>query len=133
MNRSLLQSQPNTGTATRSGEAQSIHPVMRALRKVPEVTIYFWIIKLLTTAMGEATSDYMVHNLDPVIAVGLGAIGLAVALVLQFAVRRYIAWTYWLAALMVAIFGTMAADVFNRGFAFVLHTGTNLSVPYLIS
>jgi uncharacterized membrane-anchored protein len=133
MNRPLLQSQPNAGTATRSGEAQSLHPVMRAFRKVPEVTIYFWIIKLLTTAMGEATSDYMVHNLDPVIAVGLGAIGLAIALVLQFAVRRYIAWIYWLAALMVALFGTMAADVFNRGLAFVLHTGTNLSVPYLIS
>ncbi len=37
--------------------------------KVPEITILFWIIKLLTTAMGEATSDFMVHHFDPVIAV----------------------------------------------------------------
>jgi len=88
---------------------------------------------LLTTAMGEGTSDYMVRHMDPVIAVALGAIGLAAALSLQFAVRRYIAWIYWLAALMVAVFGTMAADVFNRGLAYVLHTGTNLSTPYLIS
>jgi uncharacterized membrane-anchored protein len=132
MNRAL-QSQPNTDTATGSREAQSTYPIMRALRKVPEVTVFFWIIKLLTTAMGEATSDYMVHTLDPVIAVALGGIGLVAALILQFAVRRYIAWIYWLAALMVAIFGTMAADVFNRGLASVLHTGNNLSTPYLVS
>lgn len=93
------------------------------LRKVPEVTIFFWIIKLLTTAMGETTSDYLVHQFEPIIAVTLGGIGLTVAMILQFAVRKYIAWVYWLAVAMVAIFGTMAADV--------LHVG--LGIPYLIS
>jgi len=93
------------------------------LRKVPEVIVLFWIIKLLTTAMGETTSDYLVHQLDPIIAVALGGIGLTVALILQFFVRRYVAWIYWLAVTMVAIFGTMAADV--------LHIG--LGIPYFIT
>ncbi len=96
---------------------------MRALSKVPEITVYFWIIKLLTTAMGEVTSDFMVNHIDPIIAVALGGIGLIVALVLQFAVRRYVPWIYWLTAIMVAIFGTMVADVIHIG----------LGVPYLVS
>jgi uncharacterized membrane-anchored protein len=86
------------------------------MRKVPELTAYFWITKVLTTAMGESTSDYLVHRLDPFVAVALGGIGLVVSLVLQFAVRRYVAWIYWLAVLMVAIFGTMAADVLHIKF-----------------
>ncbi len=88
--------------------------VRRAMRKVPEVTIYFWIVKLLTTAMGESTSDYLVfHFISPYAAVILGGVGFVAALALQFVVRRYIAWVYWLAVVMVAIFGTMAADVLH--------------------
>jgi len=85
----------------------------RSLIKVPEVTLMFWVVKLLTTAMGESTSDYLVYwNLiTPYIAVALGGVGLIVALAIQFAVRRYIPWVYWLAIVMVAIFGTMVADV----------------------
>jgi len=90
------------------------------MRKVPELTAYFWIAKVLTTAMGESTSDYLVHALNPVVAVGLGAVALAVALTVQFSVRRYVAWIYWLAVLMVAVFGTMTADVLHIRF----------SVPY---
>jgi uncharacterized membrane-anchored protein len=93
------------------------------MRKVPEITVYFWIIKLLTTAMGEVTSDYLVHQMNPIIAVALGGVGLAVALIIQFLARRYVAWIYWLAVAAVAIFGTMAADV--------LHVG--LGIPYLVS
>ncbi len=85
--------------------------------------VYFWIIKLLTTGMGETTSDYLVHQLDPLIAVALGGLGLATALVLQLSARRYVAWIYWLAVVMVAIFGTMAADA--------LHV--ELGIPYLVS
>ncbi len=73
--------------------------------------------------MGEATSDYLVHRMDPVLAVLLGFAGFVVALVLQFSVRRYIAWTYWFAVLMVGVFGTMAADVLHVGFG----------VPYIDS
>ena len=95
----------------------------KTLRKVPEVTVYFWVVKLLSTAMGESTSDYLVYQINPYVAVVLACIGLAIALVLQLLVRRYIAWIYWLAVVMVAIFGTMAADV-----AHVV-----LGVPYLVS
>src|ERR1700681_3565062 len=113
MNKPTLRSQLNTASDARGGGAQSMHLVMRALRKVPEITVYFWIIKLLTTAMGEVTSDYLAHLLNPIIAVAIGGIGLVAALVLQFSVRRYVAWIYWLAAAMVAVFGTMAADVLH--------------------
>jgi uncharacterized membrane-anchored protein len=123
MHKSILQNQPNTNPDAHRGAAQSMHPVMHLLKKVPEVTVYFWIIKLLTTAMGEATSDYLVHQFDPVVAVAVGGMGLAAALILQLVVRRYIAWIYWLAVVMVGVFGTMAADV--------LHIG--LGVPYVVS
>jgi uncharacterized membrane-anchored protein len=66
--------------------------------------------------MGEATSDYFVHRFDPVIAVAFGAIALAIALGLQLFVDHYIAPVYWLAVIMVAVFGTMAADVLHVRF-----------------
>jgi len=94
-------------------QPQTMHLAMRAIRKVPEVTIYFWIVKLLSTAMGESTSDYLVFHINPYIAVALGGIGLIVSLILQLSVRRYVAWIYWLAVVMVAIFGTMAADILH--------------------
>ena len=96
---------------------------VRGALRVPEITVYFWVIKALSTAMGEATSDYSVHAIDPVIAVCLGFLGFVVALSLQFWVRRYIAWTYWLAVVGVGVFGTMAADVLNVRFG----------VPYAVS
>jgi uncharacterized membrane-anchored protein len=95
---------------------------LQALR-VPEITVYFWVIKALSTAMGESTSDYLVHRIHPVPAVLLGFTGFVVAIVLQFSMRRYMAWTYWFAVVMVGVFGTMAADV--------LHVG--LGVPYIVS
>jgi uncharacterized membrane-anchored protein len=84
--------------------------------RVPEITAYFWIVKALSTAMGESTSDYLVHAMNPVAAVGLGFVGFVVALVLQFSRRRYLAWTYWFAVVMVGVFGTMAADVLHVAF-----------------
>ncbi|RAN76115.1 hypothetical protein B5P43_24270 [Bacillus sp. SRB_336] len=94
-----------------------------AISKVPEVTALFWVIKVLTTGMGETTSDYLAHTIDPVVAVAIGALCFAAALALQFSVKRYIPWVYWLAVAMVSVFGTMAADV--------LHVG--LGIPYLVS
>lgn len=91
--------------------------------RVPEITLYFWVVKLLSTAIGESTSDYLVHTLHPVPAVLLGFAGFVVALALQFSMHRYVAWTYWFAVVMVGVFGTMAADV--------LHVG--LGVPYFLS
>ncbi len=89
----------------------SVENTKQLLTKVPEITIYFWIIKLLSTAMGEATSDYLVFHVNQYLAVILGTLGFIVALILQFKVNRYIPWVYWLMVCMVSIFGTMAADV----------------------
>jgi uncharacterized membrane-anchored protein len=96
---------------------------INAVKKLPEITALFWIIKLLTTGMGETTSDYLAHQMNPIVAVLLGGSGLVVALLIQFTVRRYIPWVYWLAIVMVAIFGTMIADA--------IHVGVGIS--YLIS
>jgi len=88
----------------------------RTLKKVPEVAVMFWVTKLLTTAMGESTSDYLVKVLNPVVAVGIGTLVLLGVLVFQVGKDRYIPWVYWLAVLMVAIVGTMAADVLHKQF-----------------
>jgi uncharacterized membrane-anchored protein len=82
--------------------------------KVPLITTSFWVVKLLTTAMGEATSDSLVHGLGPLPAVGIGAAGFGLALVLQLLAEDYIAWVYWLLVAMVAVFGTMAADMLHK-------------------
>jgi uncharacterized membrane-anchored protein len=91
-------------------------PVTQLKTKVPEITIFFWITKVLTTAMGEATSDFMNQALGPAIAVPIMLIGLTVALKRQFKAPAYSAWTYWLVVIMVAVFGTSAADALHVGF-----------------
>ena len=95
----------------------------RVIRKVPAVALFFWVAKILTTAQGEATSDYLVHTISPYVAVGLGTLGIVVALVWQLSLRRYVAPVYWLAVTMVAIFGTMAADAVH----------IELGIPYAVS
>jgi uncharacterized membrane-anchored protein len=90
--------------------------------KVPEITALFWIVKVLTTGMGEAASDYL-GEVSLVLAGAIGALGFAAALWLQFRTRRYVATVYWSAVAMVAVFGTMAAD----GLHVALH------VPYVAS
>src|SRR5215472_13439749 len=66
-----------------------------AASKVPAViTVYFWIVKLLTTAMGEATSDYLAHKYNPYIVVMSGGVVLAIVLLIQVSARRYITWLY---------------------------------------
>ena len=121
LNKSIPQHTSNVKSALDTSSFSST--TLWVMKKVPEVTIFFWIIKLLTTAMGETTSDYLVRQLSPIIAVVLGGIGLAVALVLQFSVRQYVPWIYWLTVVMVAIFGTMCADVLHVGFG----------IPYFVS
>ena len=95
----------------------------RGALRVPEITAYFWAIKALSTAMGESTSDYLVHAIDPVVAVMIGFVGFLASLAIQLSMRRYVAWAYWLAVVGVGVFGTMAADVLHVRFG----------VPYAVS
>ena len=121
----MLNPIPSPASQASSGATSSLSRTREMLRKVPEITIIFWIIKLLTTALGESSADYLFHVFapKPVIAIAIGSSGFLVALILQLLVRRYIAWIYWLTVAMVAVFGTMAADV--------MHVG--LGVPYQFS
>jgi uncharacterized membrane-anchored protein len=91
--------------------------------KVPRVTVYFWIIKILTTALGESVSDYLVHGFNPYLAVIGGFVAFVVAMAIQLRTDHYVPWAYWLAVAMVAVFGTMAADVLHVEFG----------VPYVVS
>lgn len=100
-----------------------IEKTKQLFNKVPEITFYFWIIKILTTGMGEVTSDFLANNIDPVIAVAFTGFCLIVTLMVQLLMRKYIPWIYWLNVVMVSIFGTMAADVLHVGF----------DVPYIVS
>src|SRR5438309_9239233 len=81
--------------------------------KVPEITVSFWVLKLLTTAMGEAASDYLLNAMR-FVGLGIGLVGFALALWIQFRTPRYHAFAYWSAVMMIAVFGTMAADALHH-------------------
>jgi uncharacterized membrane-anchored protein len=96
------------------------------LNKVPEVTLYFWIIKVLCTTVGETAADFLNENLG----LGLtkttyltGAV-LIVALVAQFRVRRYVPGVYWLAVVLISIVGTLITDNLTDNFGVSLVTTT---------
>jgi uncharacterized membrane-anchored protein len=95
---------------------------VKALTKVPEITLIFWVLKLLTTGMGEAMSDFLGQHSVP-IAAAIGIFGLWFAIWLQMRQREYRAPMYWFAVMMVAIFGTMAADGIHDG----------ASIPYAVT
>jgi uncharacterized membrane-anchored protein len=77
--------------------------------KVPEVISLFWVIKILTTAGGEATSDYL-KTLGNIAGGGVEVALFVIGLVLQFAAPRYRAFSYWFLAYAIAIFGTGVSD-----------------------
>ena len=118
--RAYNQLTPDDSVATATSARGTAHSLAV---KVPQVTALFWIVKALTTAFGESTSDFLVHTIAPAVAVVLGFIAFVVSLVLQLRARTYRAGRYWFAVAMVGVFGTMAADV--------LHVG--LGVPYTVS
>src|ERR1700728_781015 len=82
--------------------------------KVPEITLLFWVIKILTTAGGEATSDYLALDLGSRLIAGCIEAGiLVIGLVWQFRTRRYTAAAYWFLAYAIAIFGTGVSDALH--------------------
>jgi uncharacterized membrane-anchored protein len=94
--------------------------------KVPEITFLFWVIKILTTAGGEATSDYLALDLGSRLEAGCIEAGIfVVALLWQFRTRRYIAAAYWLLAYAIAIFGTGVADAMHL-FIGIPYAGTTV-------
>jgi uncharacterized membrane-anchored protein len=97
--------------------------VRTALSKVPEITVMFWVAKLLTTGMGETTWDALDIAFDQAIAVGITGVLFVASMVIQFTRRSYHAWSYWFAIIMVSVFGTTIADLVHNDFG----------VPYTVS
>jgi uncharacterized membrane-anchored protein len=95
-----------TGDVRRRANSQ----VRGAVTKVPLITAWFWIAKVASTGMGEALADYVYFRFGAAITAVFGIALLGGALGMQFAVRRYRTWIYWLAVAAVAVTGTIAAD-----------------------
>ncbi|AZN41101.1 COG4705 family protein [Paenibacillus albus] len=107
-----------------SNQQSKLKDASRAVfSKVPEITLFFWITKLLTTGMGEVASDYLFEKLNPIFSVPVSLIIFIAAMIMQFKVRKYVAGIYWLVVIMVSIFGTTAADAVRVG----------LGIPYVAS
>ena len=96
------------------------------LSKVPEVTVYFWVIKILCTTVGETAADFLNFDLDlgltgtTVIITGF----LAAALVVQVRLRRYVPGPYWLVVVLISIVGTLITDNLVDNFGVPLQTTT---------
>ncbi len=96
------------------------------LNKVPEVTIYFWVIKIMATTVGETVADYLNTN------VGLGlkntsyvfAALLIVALFFQFRTRRYVPGVYWFVVVVISVMGTLITDNLTDNYNVALTTTT---------
>ncbi len=98
----------------------------RMLNKVPEVTLFFWIIKIMATTVGETAADFLNVHLN------LGLTGTAMAtgvllvafLVAQMTARKYVPWIYWMTVVLLSIFGTLLTDNLVDGFGVPLQTTT---------
>ena len=110
-----------------TSEAQRLG-LRQMLNKVPEVTLYFWVIKVLCTTVGETASDYLSDN------VGLGltnttyitAALLLATLVFQFRTRRYVAGIYWTGIVLISVVGTQITDNLTDNHGVSLVTTTTL-------
>lgn len=105
------------------------------LNKVPEITVYFWLIKVLCTTVGETFADNLNENL------GLGLSGtsyvmgalLIGVLVFQFRARRYVPGIYWLAVVLISVVGTLVSDNLVDNYGVALETTTILFGAVLIA
>ena len=111
-------------TTTTTTPARSTARAM--LNKVPQVTLLFWVIKIMATTVGETAADFLATNLNLgltattfIMAALLGA-----ALVVQFRVRRYIPWIYWLSIVLISVVGTLITDNLVDNFGVSLWTTT---------
>lgn len=96
------------------------------LSKVPEVTLGFWIIKIMSTTVGETGADYLAVD----VGIGLAmtscatAVLLAIALFLQLRAKRYVPWIYWLSVVLVSVLGTQITDMLTDGLEVSLYLST---------
>lgn len=98
------------------------------LNKVPEVTLIFWIIKIMSTTVGETGADYLaVHvGLGTGLTGGIMALLLGGALLLQLRARAYVPWVYWLTVVLVSVVGTQITDALTDGLDVSLYVSTTV-------
>jgi uncharacterized membrane-anchored protein len=96
------------------------------LNKVPEVTLVFWIIKIMSTTVGETGADYLaVHiGLGTAMTGAIMVCSLAAALSIQLRARRYVPWTYWLTVVLVSVVGTQITDALSDRLEISLYAST---------
>ena len=107
----------------------------RMLNKVPEVTLAFWVIKVMSTTVGETGADYLaVHvGLGSVITATIMVLLLVAALWLQLRNHRYVPWIYWLTVVLVSIVGTQITDALTDGLEVSLYLSSVLFAVALAS
>ena len=96
------------------------------LNKVPEITLYFWVIKVLCTTVGETAADFLNETLNlglDGVTLVIGTI-LAVTLVFQFKSRKYVPGIYWLSVVLISIVGTLITDNLTDNLGISLETST---------
>ncbi|MGZ4288236.1 MAG: COG4705 family protein, partial [Solirubrobacteraceae bacterium] len=105
----------------------------KMLNKVPEVTLYFWLIKVLCTTVGETAADYLSTNVGwgaDTTMVATGAL-LAALLAVQFSLKRYVAPAYWACVVVISVFGTQITDKLTDTYNVPLTTTTPLFAAIL--
>jgi uncharacterized membrane-anchored protein len=96
------------------------------LNKVPEVTLGFWLIKIMSTTVGETAADYLAVNIGwgAAITTAIMAALLAFSLVLQVRLKRYVPSIYWVAVVLVSIVGTQITDILTDKLSVSLYLST---------
>jgi uncharacterized membrane-anchored protein len=96
------------------------------LNKVPQITLWFWIVKVMSTTVGETGADYLaVHvGLGPLVTGAVMAALLIAAIILQLRADRYVPWIYWLAVVLVSVVGTQITDALTDGLGVSLYLST---------
>src|SRR3954471_21814812 len=96
------------------------------LNKVPEITLWFWLIKIMCTTVGETAADYLNVNLGFGLTNTTYVAGgpLACLLVWQFRLRRYVPGVYWAAVVVISVFGTLITDNMSDHYNVALTTST---------
>ncbi len=98
----------------------------KMLNKVPEVTIFFWVIKIMCTTVGETAADYLNENLGFGLTKTTYVTGalLIVLLAVQFRLRRYVPGVYWSVVVVISVFGTLITDNMTDRYNVPLTTST---------
>ena len=98
----------------------------KMLNKVPEVTIFFWVIKIMCTTVGETAADYLNVNLGFGLTKTTYVTGalLIVLLAVQFRLRRYVPGVYWSVVVVISVFGTLITDNMTDHYNIPLTTST---------